>query len=155
MNTERPEDENMLPKATVDRMVASMLPKSSIVPKESKEMFQNGCICFLNMLTLEANKVCEEEKKKTMSHEHIYKALKNLGFESYVEECIKEHRNYESYIKQKPSKIDKLKDSGLSMEELHDQQEKLFKIAKIELEKSFEDDPCTDNNDSEGEDDIE
>ncbi|CAD25983.1 TATA-BINDING PROTEIN-ASSOCIATED PHOSPHOPROTEIN [Encephalitozoon cuniculi GB-M1] len=145
MNMEKNDDENTLPKATVDKMVSSMLPKNSVVPKESKEIFQNACIYFLNMLTLEANKACEEEKKKTISYEHVYKALKNLGFESYVESCMKEHENYESYIKQKPSKIDKFKDSGLTMEELHSQQIKLFQNAKLQFERSFEDDHYGDN----------
>lgn len=142
---EKSDDENTLPKATVDKMVSSMLPKNSVVPKESKEIFQSACVYFLNMLTLEANKACEEEKKKTISYEHVYKALKNLGFENYVDDCTKEHGNYENYIKQKPSKIDKFKDSGLSMEELHNQQIKLFQNAKLQFERSFEDDHCGDN----------
>lgn len=140
MNLEKNDDENSLPKATVDKMVSSMLPKNTVVPKESKEIFQSGCIHFLNMLTLEANKACEDEKKKTISYDHIYTALKNLGFENYIDECIKEHGNYEKYIRQKPSKIDKFKDSGLTLEELHDQQTKLFQNAKLQFEKSFEDD---------------
>lgn len=142
MGFEKNDDENTLPKATVDKMVSSLLPKNTIVPKESKEIFQHGCIEFLNMLTLEANKVCESEKKKTISYEHIYKALANLGFGEYVGRCTEEHGNYESYVKQKPSKIDKFKDSGLTMEELHDQQIKLFQNAKLQFERSFEDDSC-------------
>jgi histone H3/H4 len=139
MGFEKNDDDGTLPKATVDKMVASLLPKNTIVPKESKELFQNGCIKFLNLLTLEANKICELEKKKTICYEHVYKALSNLGFEDYVVKCTEEHGNYENYVKQKPSKIDKFKDSGLTMEELHDQQLKLFENAKIQFEKSFED----------------
>lgn len=138
MSFDRTDEEGFLPKATVDKMVSSLLPKNTIVPKESKEVFQNGCIEFLNAITLEANKICEVEKKKTIVCDHIYKALENKGFKSYVEDCIKAHNGYESYLKQKPSKIDKFKDSGLTMEELHDQQLKLFQNAKIQFEKSFE-----------------
>lgn len=134
------DDENMLPKATVDKIVSGMLPKSSIVPRESKEIFQGICMKFLSVLTLEANKACEAEKKKTINHEHVYKALASLGFEEYVDKCSEEHGNYENYVKQKPSKIDKFKDSGLTLEELHDQQIKLFQNAKLQFERSFEED---------------
>lgn len=142
MNFDKGDEENALPKATVDKIVSSMLPKNAIVPRESKEIFQSGCIEFLNMLTLEANKACEADKKKTISYEHIHKALANLGFEDYIEKCAEEHGNYEKYVKQKPSKIDKFKDSGLTMEELQDQQSQLFQNAKLEFEKSFEEDHC-------------
>jgi down-regulator of transcription 1 len=134
----RGDDEGSLPKATVDKIVSSFLPKSFVVPRESKEIFLSGCIEFLTMITLEANKACEADKKKTIAHDHMYRALTITGFEGYVDECRTAHLDYESYLKQKPSKIDKFKDSGLSIEELGDQQSKLFQSAKMQFEKSFE-----------------
>jgi down-regulator of transcription 1 len=135
----RNDDESSVPKATVDKIVSSFLPKGFVVPRESKEIFLHGCIEFLTMVTLEANRACEADKKKTIAHDHVYKALEATGFGPYIEECKTAHLEYESYLKQKPSKIDKFKDSGLSMEELHDQQLKLFQSAKMQFEKSFED----------------
>lgn len=50
---------------------------------------------FIHLIASEANDICDKEAKKTIAGEHIVSALRELGFEEYiedVEEVYKEHR---------------------------------------------------------------
>ena len=89
------------------------------------------------MISLKATTICEKEKKKTIAFEHLIKALEEKGFAEYVKTCKEAQFNYENYVKSKPSKINKFKTSGLSLEELHNQQLELFKNAKQEFDKTM------------------
>ena len=42
---------------------------------------------FLQMLTAQANRISEREKKKTITDSHVKGAMKELGFESYLDAC--------------------------------------------------------------------
>ncbi|KAF9764115.1 Negative cofactor 2 complex subunit beta [Nosema granulosis] len=138
MDYENKEEDNTLPKATVERLLHMYVPKSIIITKESREVFMSSCLEFLKIICVESTKICEKEKKKTISFEHFLNALEENGFGEYVEDCRATHVEYEKYLKNKPSKINKFKDSGLSLDELHNQQLELFKNAKKEFEKSFD-----------------
>lgn len=131
------DEENSLPKSTVDRFINSCLPKQITVSKDAKEMFTNCLMEFLKMISLESSALCEKEKKKTISYEHLVKGLQNKGFVDYLETCKVAQGEYENYVKSKPSKINKFKNSGLSLEELHNQQSELFKNAKQEFDKNL------------------
>ncbi|KAK6090848.1 hypothetical protein P3W45_000093 [Vairimorpha bombi] len=137
MNYETRDEENTLPKSTVDRFINSCLPKQITVTKDAKEMFTNCVMEFLKMISLESTALCEKEKKKTISYEHLIKGLENKGFVDFLESCRDAQSEYENYVKAKPSKINKFKNSGLSLEELHNQQLELFKNAKQEFEKTL------------------
>ena len=39
------------------------------------------------MLTAQANRISEREKKKTITDSHVKGAMKELGFESYLDAC--------------------------------------------------------------------
>ena len=41
---------------------------------------------FIHLVSSEANDICERETKKTISADHVVKALVELGFEDYVQE---------------------------------------------------------------------
>ena len=139
MNHDNKDEENTLPKSTVDRYINSCLPKQITVGKEAKEMFTDCLLEFLKIISIESTKICDLEKKKTITYEHLIKSLKKLGFESYNKCCRNAQLEYEKYVKSKPSKINKFKDSGLSLEELHNQQLELFKNEKKEYEKNYND----------------
>lgn len=50
---------------------------------------------FIHLIASEANDICDKEAKKTIAGEHVVSALRELGFEEYiedVEEVYKEHR---------------------------------------------------------------
>ena len=46
------------------------------------------CVEFISLISSEANEIAEKEQKKTISIEHIDKALRDLGFPEYVKEVI-------------------------------------------------------------------
>lgn len=137
MNYENRDEENSLPKSTVDRFINGCLPKQITVTKDAKEMFSNSLLEFLKLISLESTSICEKEKKKTIAFEHLIKALENKGFGDFIETCKEAQNDYEKYVKAKPSKINKFKTSGLSLEELHNQQLELFANAKQEFEKTM------------------
>lgn len=66
MNYENRDEENSLPKSTVDRFVNNCLPKQITVSKDAKEMFSNCIIEFLKMISLKATTICEKEKRKLL-----------------------------------------------------------------------------------------
>jgi down-regulator of transcription 1 len=52
-------------------------------------------------LASEANDVCEKTTKKTIAGEHVIQALKNLGFESYLDEvkqAFDEHKKEQKVL---------------------------------------------------------
>ena len=103
-----------------------MTPKPHIISKEVKELLRDSAHEFLWFISLEANTQCELEKKKTISNQHLYAALKAKGFDEFILGCESVSKNYEDYSKHKPSKQNKFKESGKTMEELEEIQKNLF-----------------------------
>lgn len=120
-----------LPKATIDKIIHEN-SNGRTLAKESKELITNCAIEFIHMITTVSNEFCEKEMKKTINHDHIYQALTVKGFESYIQECNEAHEEHLKLCSMKPSKTNKLKVSGLSMDELYNVQMKLFETAKKE-----------------------
>ncbi|KAG0439923.1 Negative cofactor 2 complex subunit beta [Dictyocoela muelleri] len=128
------EDDCLLPKSTVEKMIQNYLEKGITIGKDAKEAIMLCCVEFIHLVSSESNEICEKEKKKTIAHEHLLRALKNLGYDEYVKECQGAHDKYMQISKMKPSKKNKLKTSGLSMDQLHIEQMKLFEKAKMAYE---------------------
>ncbi|KAI0721828.1 histone-fold-containing protein [Polyporus arcularius HHB13444] len=122
-----PSDEDLsLPKATVTKMIAELLPNDITCAKETRDLVIECCVEFIHLISSEANEICEQESKKTIAPEHIISALKRLGFESFtaeVESVLKDHKQQQ---KDREKKVSKLEQSGLTEEELLAQQEALF-----------------------------
>ncbi|WUR02291.1 transcription regulator NC2 beta chain (NCB2) [Vairimorpha necatrix] len=137
MSYENRDEENSLPKSTVERFVSSCLPKQVTVSKDAKEMFLNCSLEFIKLISVQSAAICEKDKKKTIAFEYFFKALEDKGFGEFVGTCKEYQEMYEKYMKAKPSKINKFKSSGLSLEELHNQQLELFKNAKQEFDKTM------------------
>ena len=128
------DDELSLPKATVQKLIAEILPKDILSSKESRDLIIECCVEFIHMISTEANEICEKESKKTISPEHIVGALKTLGFESYVEEVegvLKDHKQAQRDREKKTSKFEA---SGKSEEELLREQERLFAASRARFE---------------------
>ncbi|PIL36814.1 transcription factor [Ganoderma sinense ZZ0214-1] len=122
-----PSDEDLsLPKATVTKMIAELLPNEITCAKETRDLIIECCVEFIHLISSEANEICEQESKKTIAPEHIITALKRLGFESFtteVESVLKDHKQQQ---KDREKKVSKLESSGLTEAELLAQQEALF-----------------------------
>lgn len=129
------DEEVSLPKATIDKIISESL-QGKPATKELKDVVLQSAIEFIHLITSEANELCEREHKKTITHDHVYKSLENLGYTHYVKHCEEVYVEHVNLAKMKPSKTNKFKDSGMTMEELFEEQAKLIAIAKDAVEKT-------------------
>ncbi|MBW0532640.1 hypothetical protein O181_072355 [Austropuccinia psidii MF-1] len=128
-------DEVGLPRATVNKLIQEILPPDMICSKETKELISECCKEFITLISSEANEICEEDAKKTISPEHIIDALKTLGFDNFVAEVEDVNRVHRAQAKQDNQKRkNKLDQSGFSQDELAAQQELLFAASKARFE---------------------
>jgi histone H3/H4 len=72
--------------ATVQKLISELLPSDLTFAKESRDLLIDCCVEFIHLVSSEANEICERETKKTISADHVVKALVELGFEDYVQE---------------------------------------------------------------------
>ncbi|KAI0356584.1 histone-fold-containing protein [Trametes cingulata] len=122
-----PSDEDLsLPKATVTKMIAELLPTDVTCAKETRDLIIECCVEFIHLISSEANEICEQESKKTIAPEHIISALKRLGFESFTEEVESVLKDHKQQQKDRERKVNKMVECGLSEAELLAQQEALF-----------------------------
>lgn len=138
MPSEKLDDESSLPRATVDKLIQDLTPNGYSVSKDVRSRLRDSAHAFLNIVALEANRLCDTEKKKTISIGHILKSMEKSGFGDFVHECETAAKNYDEYTRHKPSKQNKFKESGKSMEELEALQMQLFKQAAEQQMKEYE-----------------
>lgn len=144
------EDDLSLPKATVYKLITEMLPPGVSCPRETRDLLIDCCVEFVHLVSSEANEVCEKASRKTISPEHVVEALRNLGFEEYVEEVLAAHDEAAEQAKEKRDSrgTNKLEKSGLTEEELLRQQEELFLKARqkyLEAQQQKPDRPAEDD----------
>ncbi|KAJ3224648.1 negative cofactor 2 transcription regulator complex subunit ncb2 [Clydaea vesicula] len=128
-------DEDLsLPKATVKKLIDEMMDKDISIAKETRDLISDCCVEFIHLLASEANEICEKEAKKTIAGDHVLSALKSLGFEEYLEEVQEVNLEHSQQQKEREKRNAKMKDSGMSNEELLKSQEELFAQAKLRLQ---------------------
>ncbi|GME98997.1 unnamed protein product [[Candida] boidinii] len=127
-------EELSLPKATVQKIISEILPSDITFAKDSREALIECCIEFLMMLSTESNDIADRELKKTISTDHVMKAVDELGFGEYLPSLTKVLKDFKETNKIRERKNNKLQNSGLSEEELLRQQEELFKASRRRLE---------------------
>lgn len=137
MPHDRSDEDTNLPRATVDKLIHDSLRKPFMVSRETKNALKEACHLFINRIVTEANAVCEVEKKKIIANQHIYKAYTKYGFASYIEPCQAAASDYDEYSRHRPSRQNKFKDSGKTLDELHEDQMRLFQAAKKEQEIAY------------------
>lgn len=125
------DDEVTLPRATVQKLISELLsPEGLTASKDVKDIIVDACTEFIHLVSSEANDLCEKSGKKTIGSDHCVQALKDLGFESYladIEDVLEDHKQE---VKQRERKASKMQISGLSPEELQQQQEALFAASR-------------------------
>jgi len=130
-----PTDEDLsLPKATVAKMIAELLPNDVVCAKETRDLVIECCVEFIHLISSEANEICEQENKKTIAPEHIITALTRLGFTTFapdVENVLKDHKQQQ---KDREKKVSKFEQSGLTEEELLAKQEELFAASRAKFQ---------------------
>ncbi|KAJ2785265.1 negative cofactor 2 transcription regulator complex subunit ncb2 [Coemansia interrupta] len=129
------DDDLSLPRATVYKLIAEMLPDDVTCAKDTRDLLLDCCNEFIHLIASESNEICEKEAKKTIAAEHVLTALRELGFEKYVaevKEAYSEHRQQQT--KDRGRKTNKLKQLGMSEEELLREQELLFAQARMRFQ---------------------
>ncbi|KZT58746.1 histone-fold-containing protein [Calocera cornea HHB12733] len=124
------DDDLSLPRATVQKIIQEMLPDGMVCAKDTVTLIIDCCVEFIHLISSQANDICEKESRKTIAPEHILAALKELGFDAYVEEVesvLKEHKVQQ---KEREKKSNKLNKSEFTEEELLRQQEALFAASR-------------------------
>ncbi|GBE79245.1 histone-fold-containing protein [Sparassis latifolia] len=128
------DEELSLPKATVGKMIAELLPSDVSCAKETRDLVIECCVEFIHLISSEANEICEQESKKTIAPEHIITALKRLGFESFTEEVQDVLKDHKQQQKDREKKVSKFELSGLTEEELLRRQEELFAASRAKFQ---------------------
>ncbi|KAJ8515964.1 hypothetical protein ONZ45_g6646 [Pleurotus djamor] len=128
------DDDLSLPKATVTKMIAELLPDDVTCAKETRDLVIECCVEFIHLISSEANEICEQESKKTIAPEHIISALKRLGFDKFtseVEDVLKDHKQQQ---KDREKKVSKFEQSGKTEAELLAMQEELFAASRAKFQ---------------------
>ncbi|MCJ1392021.1 hypothetical protein MMC18_004888 [Xylographa bjoerkii] len=130
-------DDLTLPKATIQKIITEILGDKSGLTfgKDARDLLIDCSVEFITLISSEANEIAEKESKKTIAAEHIDKALRELGFPEYVSEVLavagehKEQLKASTFNETREKKTNKLQDSGLTDEQLLQQQQELFRSA--------------------------
>lgn len=134
----------------MQKIIGEILSSDVAFAKDARDLLIDCCVEFITLISSEANDIAEREAKKTIASEHIVKALKDLGFEEYVDrimEVAQEHKEHQkvgvydvggdgrvlTVTQSREKKQTKLEQSGLSQEELLRQQEELFGSARAKF----------------------
>ena len=79
-------DEVGLPKATMQRVMKDRLPAGMAMAADAREIVTKCCEEFVHLISATANELSEQEKKSTITPEHVLKALQDLGYTPYLAE---------------------------------------------------------------------
>lgn len=123
-----------LPKATVNKFANDIASGLDVrLTGDTRELIAECCTEFVQLLSSEANDICEKDKKKTITPEHVLRALQQLGLEAYHKDVADEFTRVKTEEKTRgraASKRDRNKGKLIDNEELLRQQEQLFAMAR-------------------------
>ncbi len=64
------DDDITIPRAAMNKMIKELCPNIR-VSNDAREMVLNCCTEFIHLLSSEANEICNNQQKKTISPEHV------------------------------------------------------------------------------------
>jgi down-regulator of transcription 1 len=126
-------DDVVLPKATVNKFANDVAATLDVrLTMDTRELIADCCSEFVQLLSSEANEICEKDAKKTITPEHVLRALRQLGFERYFQEVAEDYERVKADDKGgKREKARKDRKKGnVPTEELLALQEALFAKAR-------------------------
>lgn len=104
---ERPEDLN-LPNAVITRIIKDTLPEGVAVAKEARSAIAKAASVFVLYTTSTANSLAQKNKKKTVSAQDVFTAMKEMEFEKFnepLQESLEVHKkSQQSKKEQKEAK---------------------------------------------------
>lgn len=123
-----------LPKATVNKFANDVAQSLNIrLTSETRELIASCCTEFVQLLSSEANDICEKDDKKTITPEHVLRALRQLGLHRFHTDVQEEYERAKADEKVKArgsSRRDRNKNANVDTEELLRKQEELFALAR-------------------------
>lgn len=125
-------DDVVLPKATVNKFANELAASLDVrLTMDTRELVAECCSEFVQLLSSEANEICERDAKKTITPEHVLRALQQLGFERYYKEVSDEYERVKAEDKGRTrEKARKERRKNVPTEELVALQEALFAKAR-------------------------
>uniref|UniRef100_A0A914WQY1 Protein Dr1 n=1 Tax=Plectus sambesii TaxID=2011161 RepID=A0A914WQY1_9BILA len=122
-----------LPQKGLNLIIKEVIPDVRIA-NESRDLLNQCCVEFIKHLSVEAQRISAHDRRKTIYHEHVQKALENLGFppdyneaaDSVLDECKKAAQ---IRLKRKNSRLEKC---GIPEEQLYQIQQQLIEKARAE-----------------------
>jgi histone H3/H4 len=127
------DEELSLPKATITKVIKDCLEGEGIrCSNETRDLICECCVEFIQMVASESNEICNKGNKKTISPEHVFEALKNLGYADYLEDVEEAYDTHKAETARQ-AKISKKKDTGMTDEELLEEQRRLFAQSKARV----------------------
>lgn len=126
-------DDVALPKATVNKFANDVASSMEVrLTMDTRDLIAECCSEFVQLLSSEANDICEADSKKTITPEHVLRALKGLGFERYFQQVTDEFERVKVEEKgrsREKARKDKKK-GAVPTEQLLAMQEALFAKAR-------------------------
>lgn len=72
LSTQTPEDDLTIPRAAVNKYIREVCPNIR-VGCETRELILQCCSEFIHVLSSQANQICNDDQKKTITAEHIFR----------------------------------------------------------------------------------
>jgi len=125
------EEDLTIPRAAMNKMIKEILP-SIRVANDSRELILNCCTEFIHLISSEANDICNQQTKKTISPEHVLQALDRLGFGDFRQAAQAVMEDCKQVAAKRRRQSTRLEHLGIPEEELLRQQQELFAKAREE-----------------------
>ncbi|VDO97094.1 unnamed protein product [Soboliphyme baturini] len=121
-------DEPGIPRAALNKLVKEALPQIRIA-NDTRDMLHACCLEFIEHIGSEANRICAQELKKTITHEHVLKCMPYVArcsallTASFVVVALQSLGFAQRRQRRQSSRLDKC---GIPEDELLKQQQELF-----------------------------
>lgn len=149
------EEELSLPRASINKMIKELVNfvlfiklKSLLchffkvphirVANESRELILNCCTEFIHLISSEANEICNQKGKKTISAEHILDSLDKLGFNDFKRDALNVLNDCKQAAAKRRRQSTRLENLGIAEDELLRQQQELFAQARQAMNEEFQ-----------------
>lgn len=123
-----------LPKATVNKFANEIASNLDVrLTADTRDLVVACCTEFVQLLSSEANDICEKEGRKTITPEHILRALRALGMHRFIDDVTAAYEGAKQDERNRPRGAGKranAKKAPVDTEELLRQQELLFAMAR-------------------------
>ncbi|XP_032829068.1 protein Dr1 isoform X1 [Petromyzon marinus] len=123
------DDDLTIPRAAINKLIKELLPNVRVA-NDARELVVSCCTEFIHLISSEANDICNKSEKKTISPEHVIKALESLGFGAYIGEVKAVLQECKTVALKRRKGSSRLENLGIPEEELLRQQQELFAKAR-------------------------